>query len=205
MDTSSPIDAGTVEWSGENPGIYLKDTPDGPWRRLAVFFRVCLSPYGRGHAMLILEDPDKAQGMPAIRNFCITDNEPLSRYLVADFVSNFASFRGKAGLGAMSYLPLTTVRTVGDPRSTYAEIVKSDSLQVEMTWKQLGRTFAASVPPEKSATGKHHMYSLFVEAADGSIAIDGRPLTGSVITRDFLGTRLSTAFLAFSETWVKRV
>jgi len=41
---------GTVEWSGENPGISLKDRPDGPFVALASFFRVVLSPHGRGHA-----------------------------------------------------------------------------------------------------------------------------------------------------------
>jgi hypothetical protein len=31
---------GNVEWSGENPGISLKETPDGPFVVLASFFRV---------------------------------------------------------------------------------------------------------------------------------------------------------------------
>jgi len=30
---------GTVEWSGENPGISLKDDPNGPFVTLASFFR----------------------------------------------------------------------------------------------------------------------------------------------------------------------
>jgi hypothetical protein len=38
-----PIHPGTVEWSGENPGIYLKDSADGPWRSLMCFFRIVLS------------------------------------------------------------------------------------------------------------------------------------------------------------------
>jgi hypothetical protein len=37
--------AGTVEWSGENPGISLKQVPDGPFIVLASFFRVVLSPH----------------------------------------------------------------------------------------------------------------------------------------------------------------
>ena len=46
---------GTVEWSGENPGISLKATPDGPFVALASFFRVVLSPHGRGHALVLLQ------------------------------------------------------------------------------------------------------------------------------------------------------
>ena len=48
---------GTVEWSGENPGISLKETPDGPFVTLASFFRVVLSPHGRGHALVLLQSP----------------------------------------------------------------------------------------------------------------------------------------------------
>src|SRR4051812_722633 len=43
---------GTVEWSGDNPGISLKETPDGPFVTAASFFRVVLSPFGRGHALM---------------------------------------------------------------------------------------------------------------------------------------------------------
>ena len=42
---------GNVEWSGENPGISLKTDPNGPFVTLASFFRVVLSPHGRGHAL----------------------------------------------------------------------------------------------------------------------------------------------------------
>ena len=52
--------AGTVEWSGENPGISLKESPDGPFIALASFFRVVLSPYGRGHALVLLQSPQLA-------------------------------------------------------------------------------------------------------------------------------------------------
>jgi hypothetical protein len=41
-----------------------------------------------------------------------------------------------------------------------------------------------------------------VEAKRASILVDGKPLPGKVVPRDFLGRRMSTAFLAFSETWV---
>ena len=51
---------GTVEWSGENPGISLKATPDGPFVALASFFRVVLSPHGRGHALVLMQAPQDA-------------------------------------------------------------------------------------------------------------------------------------------------
>ena len=36
----TPVNAGSVEWSGENPGIYLKENPDGDYSVVALFFRI---------------------------------------------------------------------------------------------------------------------------------------------------------------------
>ena len=56
--------AGNVEWSGENPGISLKEAPDGPFVALASFFRVVLSPHGRGHALVLLQSPQDGAPPP---------------------------------------------------------------------------------------------------------------------------------------------
>lgn len=55
---------GRVEWSGENPGISLKEQPDGPFTVLASFFRVVLSPHGRGHALVLLQSPGEEAPPP---------------------------------------------------------------------------------------------------------------------------------------------
>ena len=85
---------GTVEWSGENPGISLKATPDGPFVALASFFRVVLSPHGRGHALVLLQSPQEADPPAERGNFCLYDNEALARYLVSGFVAHFGAFAG---------------------------------------------------------------------------------------------------------------
>src|SRR5215218_9440547 len=89
---------GTVEWSGENPGISLKEAPDGPFVALASFFRVVLSPHGRGHALVLLQSPQDPDPPAERGNFCLHDNEALARYLIAGFVSHFGAFKGQAGL-----------------------------------------------------------------------------------------------------------
>ena len=55
------VNPGIVDWSGENPGIYLRDEAEGPWVTLGVFFRVVLSPFGIGHAMLVLDEPNTSK------------------------------------------------------------------------------------------------------------------------------------------------
>jgi len=138
-----------------------------------------------------------------VQNFCITDNEPLARFLVGEFFSKFMSFRVSPGIKQISYLPLTEVRRDGDTRSRYREIVKSKDLEVVMTWDKLGAPYAVDMPPENGPTKLHEMYSLFIDAQDASVTINGRKLRGRVMQRDFADTKKSTAFLAFSESWMR--
>ena len=150
---------GTVEWSGENPGISLKETSDGPFVVLASFFRVVLSPHGRGHALVLLQSPIDRSPPAERANYCFHDNETLARYLVTDFVSNFGAYKGLAGLESLIYRPLDAVEASGDPASTYSETVRAGDLDVRLTWSGLGEPFCFVLPPDKSATGKHHMPS----------------------------------------------
>jgi hypothetical protein len=60
------------------------------------------------------------------------------------------------------------------------------------------------LPREKSATGQHEMFSLFVNASGVAVSIDGHGVAGRPFPREMAGKASSTAFLAFSETWVRR-
>jgi hypothetical protein len=191
---------GTVEWSGENPGISLKETPDGPFVTLASFFRVVLSPHGRGHALVLMQSPQDANGAG---NICFHDNEKLARYLISDFVSHFGSWKSLPGWKSLTYRKLDSVAASGDPASTYSETVKAGDTTVQLTWSGLGAPFCFALPPDKSATGVHHMPSLFVGCQSASVAVNGKALPGKPIPREMAGHKLTTAMLAFSETWIR--
>ena len=195
--------SGTVEWSGENPGISLKERPDGPFTALASFFRVVLSPHGRGHALVLLQSPQEANPPADRANLCLHDNEPLARYLVADFVSNFGAFKGLPGFAAMAYRKLDSVQSFGDPASNYSETVKAGDLTVRLNWSGLGKPFCFALPPDKSATGRHTMPSLFVGCSEATITVNGRALPGKPVPREIAGHTITTAMLAFSETWIR--
>ena len=194
---------GTVEWSGENPGISLKETADGPFVTLASFFRVVLSPHGRGHALVLLQSPQEASPPADRPNLCLHDNEKLARYLVSDFVSYFGAYKGLASLKKLEYRRLDSAIASGDPASSYSETVKAGDLTVRLTWSGLGKPFCFALPPDKSATGKHHMPSLFVGCQDAGITVNGRALPGKPVPREMAGHTLTTAMLAFSETWIR--
>lgn len=198
------INPGRVDWSGENPGIYLKhDAADENYCSLALFFRVVLSPHGRGHAAIVLGAPDEDRGWPDIPNFIITDNQRMMRWIVDGWVSKMPTFRGRVGLDNMTWLDLDSVhKQPGDIQSSYSETLRGSGITLEMKWLDMGPPIPVEVTRENSATREHEMYSVFLEAGAAEIIVNGTALTGSVQSRQFFGRSMSTAFLAFSETWV---
>jgi hypothetical protein len=118
----------------------------------------------RGHVLVLLQSPHEANPRAERGNYCLHDNEALARYLVTDFVSNFGAFKGVARLGGLVYRRLDSVAASGDPASTYNETVNAGDLDVRLTWTGLGDPFCFALLPDRSATGKHYMPSLFVAA-----------------------------------------
>jgi len=193
-----------VDWSGENPGMYLKDTATGPFVTVISFFRVVNSPYGKGHAAFLILDPSgdgKSAGKP---NVCLTDNEPLARYLCKGFVSKFGAFQTVKSLGALDYKPGWDFMPGGDGSSSHVEWFHSAIGQVQLSWQKLSAPFLVDLEPAASATGTHRMVSLFIDAHEVSGTINGNTFKGKPFPREFAGkSDSSTAFLAFSESWVK--
>jgi hypothetical protein len=101
----APFNPNRVDWSGENPGMYLKETADGPFVTLISFFRVVTSPHGKGHAAFLLLAPHGGGGHPEKPNVCLTDNEPLAEYLKKGFLSFFSAFKCVTGLSNMQMKP----------------------------------------------------------------------------------------------------
>ena len=150
-----------------------------------------------------VEAPLLHRSLPEALNVCVTDNDPLARYLVSDFAAHFGAFKNAAALQYMDYVPLEGVTASGDTRSTYMEWFKGPGVEATLSWEELGEPFMISLPKEKSATGKHALHSLFVDARRVTTTVNGRSLKGQPVPREFAGRQSSTAFLAYSETWIK--
>jgi len=192
-----------VDWSGENPGMYLKETADGPFVTLISFFRVVTSPHGKGHAAFMLLDPPGDGGNLEKPNLCLTDNEPLAEYLKKGFVSCFGSFKGVTGLSNAQMKPGWDFIPGGDGITSHTESFRSAIGQVSLTWEQLSAPFMVELMKEQSATGAHEMFSLFLESTAVKATINGKSVAGKPFPRDWVGRKSTTAFLAFSETWIK--
>jgi hypothetical protein len=162
-----------------------------------------MSPYGRGNAAIVLGAPDVAKGWPDETNFIITDNQRMMRWIVDGWVSKMPTFIGKAGLQHMSWLNLDSVhKTPGDLKTEYRETLRGSGVTLEMIWQDMGSPIPVELTVENSATKEHEMYSVFLEAKSAIVKVNGTSLPGNVQSRQFFGRTMSTAFLAFSETWV---
>ena len=203
LPRTASVRPGAVDWSGENPGMYLKEAPDGPFVTLISFFRVVLSPFGRGHALVLLESPLLDTSLPEALNVCVTDNDALARWLVASFAAHFGAFRGAAALQSMRYVPLIGAQASGDQRESYMEWIRGEGVEATLSWEQLGAPFMVTLSREQSATGLHELFSVFVEARRVTATVNGRAIRGQPVPREFAGRPSSSAFLAFSETWVR--
>jgi hypothetical protein len=196
-----PINPGAVEWSGENPGMYLKSEEAGPFTCLVSFFRVVYSPHGGGHGVVILMDPQG--GDPSAINAFYTDNRALAAYLKSDFVAQFAAFKGNPLLADLPIRDADSFTHSGDARSSWTESIKGSGIDITLTWNDLGQPFLVNYRPEHSATGKHYMASLFIPGQHAEVLVNGARGIGMPIPRDMYGAKSTTAFLAFSETWVR--
>ena len=203
MPLSSPIHPGQVVWTGENPGILLKENPDGPFSAIALFFRIYVSPAGRGTVLLLLDSPEEKRAFPEGCNLLLHDNQDLAEYLLETFILRLPAFAALPSCESLSLIPIEECRSEGDPRVRYSEIIRADSLDIELVWDGLGKPTALELPPELTGGKENELYTLLIESTNPSIHINGRRLRGSPVERVQAGIKTTTAFLYFSETWIR--
>ena len=195
----SVIQPESVEWTGENPCIWLKDGANEAYDTLVTFFRVRHSPYGAGQVAYVFLDPHGTadDGRP---NICLSDSPELAVYLTSNFVSRFSVFRGLKALEELEYVKADEFTHQGDGRTYWCERGHGGGFDVHLGWYGLTSPYRAVIPPDQSPTG-HQITAVYLEATDARVRVNGHLGAGLPATRDFFGREASTAFLAFSETW----
>ena len=79
---------------------------------------------------------------------------------------HFGAFKATPELSSLRFVNGSEFIPSGDACSTYTEHFHTEVGDVALTWEPLSDVFMAELPKEKSATGKHEMFSLFVNAED---------------------------------------
>lgn len=194
---------GEVDWTGENPGILLKERPDGPFSAMALFFRIAWSPVGQGHALLLYQQPQTSGDFARTGNALISDNPQVASYLKEHFIARLPTFRDAPAFQTLTNLSANRFRSSGDPLGhRYTESVVGQDFNVELVWEDLEPPRMLELVPELTGTKAHTMSTLLVPARNAQILVNGRRLPGEPVKRVQAGFETTTAFLYFSETWV---
>lgn len=202
MPLDQPITPGTVDWTGENPGILLKND-DGSFSAMALFFRIAWSPVGQGQVLLLYGTPNQHQGSIDAPNIMLSDNVELSHYLLENFVSRLAAFRDAPAFKGLTHLVAQSVECDGDAMGDrYSETVSGEGYSVQLVWEDLEHPRALELAPHQVGSGIHSMFSVLVPAQQGSILVNGKPLPGKLSTRIQADVETTTAFLYFTESWI---
>ena len=204
MPLSTPVNPGKIWWSGDNPGMLLKESEDGPWTAMILFFRIVYTPAGRGNALFLYEQPDSGESLPNAYNVVLHDNEDMARWLAENFVARLPGpFSESPAFKALQYVPLTECHTSGDTSSRYIQTVKAEGMEIDLIWDRLGTPTALELSPEHVGTRSHNLFNLLVESRDASIVVNGRRLPGKVMPRQQAGMDTTTGFVYFSEIWIE--
>ncbi len=204
MPLSTPVNPGKIWWSGDNPGMLLKESEDGPWTAMTLFFRIVYTPVGRGNALFLYEQPDSGESLPNAYNVVLHDNEDMARWLAENFVARLPGpFSESPAFKALQYVPLTECHTSGDTSSRYIQTVKAKGMEIDLIWDRLGTPTALELSPEHVGTRSHNLFNLLVESRDASIVVNGRRLPGKVMPRQQAGMDTTTGFVYFSEIWIE--
>jgi len=202
MPLTQPVTPGVVDWTGENPGIILKNEDDS-FAAMALFFRVAWSPTGQGQVLLLYGSPNEVIGTDCAPNVLMSDNIALAEYLKENFIGKLAAFRQAPAFDSLKHLLAQSVRSSGDPMGhRYTETIAGEGLTVELVWEGLEPPKALELTPDQVGTGEHTMFTLLVPARHAQIIVNGKSLPGNVSSRVQAGFETTTAFLYFSETWV---
>ena len=189
------VKIGKVYVSGENPVIRLLDKPGGTVLAVASFWRIIWSPVGTGHVCYVTTGDGKGTGDLRI---AITDNQKLLDFLTNEVLGSYDKtyrerpFKSIAGTFASS----------GSAMNEWKESCRSDQYNVELVWRDLYPPFQLDTPTGTSPN-PFGITSLFIPAKSADLLINGQKTAGSVFPQMRGPAQSSSAFLAFSETWIK--
>jgi hypothetical protein len=192
-----------VVFVGENPNLTLyRQAGGGPAVMVAAasFWRCTWSPAGAGSVLVVWADPE-ASGLGEHAPRAVwADNQPLGRLVAGRFVQHFAEFRGK-GVAETAPRPADFASRSGHDGSLRVTCAAGRQ-QIELAWRAVEDPYLrAAEEPYGDVT--YHVSSVLRPCGQADIAVDGRRLPGRPLRSELDGQPHSSAFLAYSETWVQ--
>lgn len=206
--SETPVFRPNVVLCGENPQIALVHPSKNRAVASASYWRCTYSPCGEGNILLIhlARDVAKATGHPTVAIY--TDQIAVARYVTDTFNQHFDGWQ-KLNLPAVE--PQTArFFFESDSRQYYRIGCHADTQVVTLVWRDVHPPELRMFPDLNGggfgASGDEHydVHTVICLCGSASIQIGSNLIGGEVQTAERNGRFLSSAFLAFSEVWLKR-
>ncbi len=190
---------GRVLIAGENHILRLQTRPGGPDTALVNHFRLRLSPHGPGHAVFVLADPNAADP----RNACYTDNPALADWLLASYLGESPLYQDLKGLGDLPIVTAGGFTYVDELPRRWTETVRAGSVTIRAVWNHLATPFQVERLGQPGEENAMDVFSVLQSATSASLSIGDEQIPGVVFPRQVGDQPITSAFLAFAESWVE--
>ena len=189
---ASTIDPNEVRVTGENSFIRLGSQEGSEFTTRASHWRVLYSPAGPGHCLFLQSEITNDQVA------VYSDNIALARWLQEEIEAMlYPSF-------ADTSIPVieATFERSGDVMSYITESVTTRDADLSLTWYNFMEPLAMHAPPGTGGRS-HGVYTIFFPARGAQLSLDESFASGKPLPTDREGHEITSACLAWSETWVR--
>lgn len=194
-----------IAFCGENPQIMLYDE-NNEYTVAASYWRSVYSPFGEGNVLLLYLGKENQGEHPS--HTIYSDNLPLAEYLTLTFNQHFDEFK-MLSFGAVKP-EKGSFRQESDSRDFHRVHCETLEHHIELLWEdvRLRQLFILKDLNEggfgKNGDEHYDVYTNIFLCAKASITLNGKELSGTIRTKQEGEIFRSSAFMAFSETWIKR-
>ncbi len=161
-------------------------------------WRCTYSEHGEGWALVVWNDV-AASGLDALPDRAIyADNIALGRMIASRFNQYFEGFRDR-GYAALDPTPAQFLQR-GEGHHRHRIVCHAPAITIELIWSEM-LDAGLEIFYNTSGPIPYDVSAVICHCEQGSIVANGRPAQGTV--KRIAGETYSSAFLAFSETWVE--
>lgn len=193
---------GSVIFSGENPGLTLFKPGTDEVVAVTSYWRSVYSAAGDGNALLLWVAPGATDIAEASGTHIYADNAGMARLVADRFNAHFENFRDR-GFGSAEPKQARFYQD-GDGRWYHRVVANIGENVIELTWWSVLQHELIQRSDFALGPSRWDLATVICPCENATITINNRKVDGEVrVTRTDDDVK-SSAFLAFSETWLER-
>lgn len=191
-----------VIFSGENPGLTLYRPGTEEVVVSASYWRCVYSEHGEGNALIIWSDSAGSGLGEAAPTAIYTDNPGVARLVTDRFTQHFGNYQNR-GFDRMEPRYARFFQD-SDSRWYHRVTCNTGDSVIELTWWDVLDYQMVNRGEYELGPTSWDLATVICPCRKAKIDVSGREVTGEVRVNESGARPGSSAFLAFSETWVER-